>query len=66
MEFPAYAGRLDEVRPRCRGHGFDPASVHVTAMLDEIHADAIRETAPTGAAYVACWRVKNRAAAAVH
>jgi len=66
VEFPAYATRLDEVRRTVESHGFDPASVHVTAMLDEIHADAIRETAPSGAAYVAVWRVKNRAAAAVH
>lgn len=65
VEFPAYAARLDEVRRAVESHGFDPATVHVTAMLDEIHAEAIRESAPAGARYVSCWRVKNRAAAAV-
>jgi hypothetical protein len=66
VEFPAYAARLEEVRRAVESHGFDPASVHVTAMLDEIHSEAIRETVPAGAAYVASWRVKSRAAGAVH
>ena len=66
VEFPAYAARLEEVRRAVESHGFDPGSVHVTAMLDEIHAEAIRETVPAGAAYVACWRVKSRTAGAVH
>jgi hypothetical protein len=66
VEFPAYAARLDEVRHAVESHGFDAAAVHVTAMLDEIHSEAVRETPPAGAPYVSCWRVKNRAASAVH
>ena len=32
--------------------GFDPSSLHVTGMLDEIHAERSEEPAPAGAAYV--------------
>jgi hypothetical protein len=39
VEFPAYEGRLDEVRNALNSHGFDPASIHATSMLDEIHRE---------------------------
>ena len=39
VEFPAYEGRLDEVRTALNSHGFEPASVHTTSMLDEIHRE---------------------------
>ena len=39
VEFPAYEGRLDEVRTALNSHGFDPASIHATSMLDEIHRE---------------------------
>jgi hypothetical protein len=39
VEFPAYEGRLDEVRNALDSHGFEPASVLATSMLDEIHRE---------------------------
>ena len=39
VEFPAYEGRLEEVRNTLSSHGFEPASVHATSMLDEIHRE---------------------------
>ncbi len=65
VEFPAYEDRLEEVRRALGAYGFDPSSVQVTAMLDEIHAVAVPETVPRGAGYVSRRRIKQRAAAAV-
>jgi hypothetical protein len=64
VEFPAYARRLDEVRRALDAHGFDPEDLYVTGMLDAIHTDRPAEPAPQGAAYVARYRLKRRAAAA--
>jgi len=36
VEFPAYAGRLEEVRRALEAYGFDRSSLHVASMLDEI------------------------------
>jgi hypothetical protein len=58
VEFPAYAGRLEEVRNALAAHGFDPGSVYVTSMLDEIHADNASEPAPPGANYLSRRRRK--------
>ena len=52
VEFPAYEGRLDEVRNALNSYGFEPASVHATSMLDEIQRDP----------HVARRRLKHRAA----
>jgi hypothetical protein len=60
VEFPAYEARLDEVRSALRQFGFDPSSLHVTGMLDEIHSEAADEPAPAGAAYRSLSRVKRR------
>ena len=40
VEFPAYSGRLDEVRQALAAHRFDPDSIRVTSMLDEIHGES--------------------------
>lgn len=40
VEFPAYAGRVDEVRSAIAAYGFDPASIGVTGMLDEIQSSS--------------------------
>ncbi len=61
VEFPAYEGRLGDVRRAVEAFGFDPDSVHVVGMLDEIHADGGEEPAPAGAPYVSRVRVKRRA-----
>ncbi len=64
VEFPAYAGQLEEVRQALDGYGFGPAAIQVSSMLAEIHEQAGAEPAPAGAAYVSReWR-KHRAAAA--
>ncbi len=66
VEFPAYESRLDEVRRAIEAYGFDAATIQVIRMLDDIHAEYALEPAPPGAAYRARYRVKRRAAAAVH
>lgn len=40
IEFPAWAGRLDEVREALRRNGFDPAVLTVRSMLEDIRAVA--------------------------
>jgi hypothetical protein len=60
VEFPAYAGQLSEVEQSLKAYGFDPSSIHVTTMLDEIHAAWVAEPAPNGARYVSRYRVKHR------
>jgi hypothetical protein len=52
VEFPAYEGRLDEVRHALSSYGFEPASVHATSMLDEIQREP----------HLARRRLKHRAA----
>ena len=63
VEFPAYEGRLDEVRRTLQAYGFRPDCIHAVAMLDEIQSELQREPAPDGAAYVSRYRLKRRAAA---
>jgi hypothetical protein len=64
VEFPAYAARVDELRGSLQAYGFDPASAHVTGMLEEIQGARVSEPAPAGAAYVSRYRVKRRPVAA--
>ena len=64
VEFPAYAGRLEEVRRGLEAYSFDPDCIRVTGMLDEIQAEAHPEPAPAGAAYISRHRLKRRAAIA--
>ncbi len=40
VEFPAYAGDLNEIRRALREAGFDSSAVTVRGMLEEIHARA--------------------------
>jgi hypothetical protein len=65
VEFPAYEAQLEDVRGALHTYGFDPASLHVTGMLDEIHAEFPEEPAPAGAGYTSLRRVKHRTAAAL-
>jgi hypothetical protein len=51
VEFPAYAGRLTKLRTALEAYGFDPESVTVTGMLDELHSEGPAEPAPPGADY---------------
>ncbi len=60
VEFPAYLGRLDEVRRGLEAYSFDAECIRVTGMLDEIQSELKLEAAPLGAPYVARYRVKHR------
>jgi hypothetical protein len=62
VEFPAYEAHLVDVRRALAAYGFDAESLHVTGMLDEIHAERPVEHAPAGAPYVSRSRVKHRRA----
>ena len=64
VEFPAYAGRFDEVRRALEAYSFDAECVRVTGMLDEIHAGPQPEPAPPGSGYVSRYRLKHRPALA--
>jgi len=59
VEFPAYAGRLGEVRETLTRFGFDPDTVSVTGMWEELHAPAALEPAPRGAGYISRRRSKS-------
>jgi hypothetical protein len=37
VEFPAYAGRLDEAREVLAAFGFDSTALEVRGMLDALH-----------------------------
>jgi hypothetical protein len=63
VEFPAYSGRLPEIRRVLKAYGFETSSVHVAPMLDEIRADEITEAAPDEAPYVRVTRLKHGRAA---
>jgi hypothetical protein len=60
VEFPAYEGRVAEVRRAIEAYGFDAECLHGKAMLEEIQAEVQAEAAPEGAAYVSRQRVKRR------
>jgi hypothetical protein len=62
VEFPAYEGRLDEVRRAVEDYGFHADCIHAIGMLDEIQSGLQPEPAPEGAAYVSRYRVKHRPA----
>ena len=64
VEFPAYAEQIPEVQKALSAYDFDPTTVQVTTMLDEIHSAADPEPAPKGSAYVSRYRVKHRLAGA--
>lgn len=69
VEFPAYGSQLELVRAALESHGFDPASLQATSMLEEIMLEEIRPesrlaAAPQGANHAAHHRVKHRVAGA--
>jgi hypothetical protein len=64
VEFPAYAGQITEAQRALAAYGFDPATMQVTTMLEEIHAESQPEPAPDGAPYISRYRVKHRLTAA--
>ena len=58
VEFPAYAGRLQEVRDAVAVSGFDPGCVSVTGMWEELHSERTPEPAPPKVSSVARRRSK--------
>ena len=62
VEFPAYDSRLEEVRRALAASGFDPGSVHVSGMLNEIQAGRADEVPPPGAPFVSCYRIRRKSA----
>jgi hypothetical protein len=62
VEFPAYEGQLAEVVRGLGAFGFDPSSLRVNGMWDEIQETQAIEPAPAGSAYLGTYRVKRRAA----
>ena len=64
VEFPAYVSQIAEARMALEAYGFDPQTMQVVTMLDEIHCASEPEPAPEGASYASRYRVKHRLAAA--
>jgi len=64
VEFPAYAAQIEETQHALEAYGFDPGTMQVTTMLEEIHSAPQPEPAPAGAPYLSRYRVKHRLAAA--
>ena len=65
VDFPAYAGQIEEVQHAVESYGFDRSAIQVSAMLDEIQTGLRSEPAPPGAAYASRYRLKHRTAAAM-
>jgi hypothetical protein len=64
VEFPAYAGQIEEVREALTSFGFDATRAQVRNMLAELHCEDLLELAPPGSAYSVRYRRKIRAAVA--
>jgi hypothetical protein len=61
VDFPAYMNWVGGVRQVLRLYGFDPARVHISEMLDELHEDGEFRPAPEGAPYAAVRLIKQGA-----
>jgi hypothetical protein len=61
VDFPAYMSWVGDVRRTLRLYGFDPARVHVSEMLDELHGDREFRPAPEGAPYLSVRLIKQSA-----
>lgn len=51
VEFPAFSGRVEEVRGVLASHGLAPELFDVRSMLDELHSETAARGAPSGARY---------------
>lgn len=58
IEFPAFSGRLPQVREALRAGNFDPGAVSVKGMLEEIQSELDDEPAPPEAPYIRIIRYK--------
>ena len=66
VDFPAYAGRLAEIRRVLEAYGFTPDSLQVVGMLDEIHAGGVPGSSPSGAADATVFRLKHAHTVSAH
>ena len=66
VDFPAYAGRLAEIRRLLAAYNFPPDSVHVRDMLDEIHADVLPESPSGDQPSPRVFRIKQARAGVAH
>ena len=64
VEFPAYEGRLVEVRTALEAYGFPADCMRAVIVLAMVLVRSRKELAPEGAPYVSRCRVKRRAALA--
>ena len=62
VEFPAYDGRLEEVRQALAANGFDPAGVRVSGMLDEIQTREPGQQQGPGSGSLVSRRIRNKGA----
>jgi hypothetical protein len=62
VEFPAYEGRLEEVRRALDAYSFSKTQIHVSSILDAIHAEWIVEQAPASGRQVTRYCRKSRSA----
>lgn len=64
VEFPAYGNQLEAVRAALESQGFDPASLQVTGMLEEIQSESPFPAPLPGVDCIVRHRVKHRLAGA--
>lgn len=59
VEFPAYAGRLHEIRQALEGLGLDPQALAYKHVLEGIRSDFDVKPAPPGAPYAMVLRYRH-------
>jgi hypothetical protein len=62
VEFPAYAGCLEQVRQAVAAGGLDTTGIQATSMLEELQNETRTEPVPAGAAYVSRRRLRRSGA----
>ncbi|MBI2679768.1 MAG: hypothetical protein HYX25_02030 [Candidatus Solibacter usitatus] len=67
VEFPAYGGNVRKIREVLASCGFSDR-LHVNSMLEDMHSESCKESAPPGSAYQYRWLRKHprRAPAGAH
>jgi len=58
VEFPAYGSSVRQIRDVLTACGFGDR-LHVTSMLEEMHAESYQESAPPGSGYERRWLRKH-------
>ena len=58
VEFPAYDGSVRQIRDVLAACGLGDR-LHVTSMLEEMHAESFKESAPPGSIYERRWLRKH-------